>query len=187
MKIRTLLALLFALFCCVEESMAWSAHKLEQKSEKALTGLYTNNPKAEALGQKAIAVLIFPEVIKAGFIIGGARGDGVLFRNGKVAGYYNTTALSYGFQAGIERFGYALFFMNEQALNYLHQSDGFELGGSPSLVVLDAGVSGSLSTMTLQHGIYALFFNQRGLMAGLSLQGTKISEFIPTKGYSKEL
>ncbi len=161
--------------------MAWSAHKLEAKSEKVLTRLYANNPRAAALGQKAIAVLVFPEIIKAGFIVGGQRGDGVLFRNGKVAGYYNTTAASYGLQAGIQRFGYALFFMNEEALNYLHKSDGFELGGAPSLVVLDAGASGSLSTTTLQKGIYALFFSQRGLMAGLSLQGTKISEFVPTK------
>ena len=181
MKKITLLLALLALFFCSQQSMAWSAHKLEKKSEEALTKLYANNPKAAELGKKAIAVLIFPEIVKGGFMIGGQRGDGVLFRDGKVAGYYNTTAGSYGLQVGIQRFSYALFFMNEEALNYLHTSDGFELGGAPSLVVLDAGASGSLSTTTLQKGIYALFFGQRGLMAGLSLQGTKISEFVPTK------
>lgn len=181
MKKTTLLIFMLTVLSSLGHVMAWSAHRLEKKSEQTLISLYKNNPRAEALGNKAIAVLVFPEIIKAGFIVGAQRGDGVLFLKGKIAGYYNTTAASYGLQAGIQRFGYALFFMNEGALNYLHKSDGFELGGAPSLVVLDAGLSGSLSTTTLQHGIYALFFNQRGLMAGLSLQGTKISEFIPTK------
>ncbi|MFZ4116353.1 MAG: YSC84-related protein [Chthoniobacterales bacterium] len=181
MKKITLLIALFALFFCSEQSMAWSAHKLEAKSEKALAKLYENNPKAAELGKKAVAILVFPEIVKAGFIVGGQRGDGVLFRDGKAAGYYNTTAASYGLQAGIQRFGYVLFFMNEEALSYLKTSNGFELGGAPSLVILDAGASGSLSTTTLQKGIYALFFSQQGLMAGLSLQGTKVTEYIPSK------
>jgi lipid-binding SYLF domain-containing protein len=181
MKKITLLLTLLVLLLCSEQSMAWSSQKLEKKSEEALTRLYKNNPKAAELGNKAIAVLVFPEIIKGALIFGAGRGDGVLFREGKVAGYYNTSSASYGLQAGIQRFGYALFFMNQEALSYLQKSDGFELGGAPSLVVLDAGASGSLSTTTLQHGIYALFFSQRGLMASLSIQGTKITEFVPTK------
>ncbi len=179
-KITATLAALTLLFFA-QQSMAWSAQKLEEKSEKALAKLYARNPQTAALGKKAAAVLVFPEIVRAGFIIGGQRGDGVLFLHGKVAGYYNTTSASYGLQAGIQRFGYALFFMNEESLKYFKKSDGFELGGAPSLVVLDMGISGSLSTMTLQKGIYALFFNQQGLMAGLSLQGTKITEYIPSK------
>ncbi|MCF7729648.1 MAG: lipid-binding SYLF domain-containing protein [Chthoniobacterales bacterium] len=181
MKKITLLLTLLTLLISSERSMAWSAHKLEKKSEEALSRLYKNNPKAQELGNKAIAVLVFPEIIKGALIFGASRGDGVLFEDGRVAAYYNTSSASYGLQLGIQRFGYVLFFMNKEALSYLKKSEGFELGGAPSLVVLDAGASGSLSTTTLQDGIYALFFSQRGLMASLSLQGTKITEFVPTK------
>ena len=160
--------------------MAWSAHQIDKKSQKALAELYKKNPQAEALGKKAVAVLVFPEIIKAGFIFGGQRGDGALIRGGHVVGYYNTTAASYGLQAGIQKYGYALFFMNEMAVNALTNSDGFELGAGPSIVVADAGFARSLSTMTTQKDIYAFFFDQKGLMAGLGIQGTKITKFTPS-------
>jgi lipid-binding SYLF domain-containing protein len=98
-----------------------------------------------------------------------------------VAGYYNSTAASYGLQAGVQKFSYALFFMDKDSLQYLNKSGGFEVGGAPSLVVADEGFSRSLSTTTLQKGIYAFFFGQKGLMAGLSLQGTKISQYTPSE------
>jgi lipid-binding SYLF domain-containing protein len=133
------------------------------------------------LSRQAVAILVFPEIIKAGLIIGAQRGDGVLFQGGNVAGFYNTTAASYGLQAGVQKFGYALFFMNQKALDYFYNSDGFELGGAPSLTVVDMGVARSLSTTTLQKDIYAFFFDQKGLMGGLSLQGTKITKFTPSR------
>ncbi|MFI0347758.1 MAG: YSC84-related protein [Chthoniobacterales bacterium] len=167
-------------FGIAHSSLAMSAHQLDKKSKKALAELYRKNPKAEALGKKAVAVLIFPEIIKAGFMIGGQRGDGALIRGGSVVGYYNTTAASYGFQAGIQKFGYALFFMNEKSLDYLNNSDGFELGAGPSIVVVDAGYASSFSTTTLQKDIYAFFFSQKGLMAGIGIQGTKITKFTPS-------
>lgn len=177
----SLFFLLAVFFVSTHQSMAWDSAKLDHKSYSALLKLYQKTPKARELGDKAVAVLIFPEIIKAGFMIGGLRGDGVLFRGNKPVGYYNTTAISYGLQAGIQRYGYALFFMNEKALEYFNKSDGFEFGAGPTLTVVDAGVARSLSTTTLQKDIYAFFFSQRGLMAGLSLQGTKITKFTPSE------
>lgn len=177
---RLLLPLLL-LASTAPSSRADSAAELTRKSERAIQHLYKTNRKAGEIGEKAIAVLVFPEVYKAGFMIGAQRGDGVLFRDGKVAGYYNTTAASYGLQAGIQKFAYALFFMDQQSLDYFNKSNGFELGGAPSLTVVDEGVASSLSTTTLQKGIYAFFFSQKGLMAGLSLQGTKITKYHPSE------
>jgi len=154
---------------------------MRAQSETALQKLYAKNPKAREIGEKSIAVLIFPEIIKAGFMVGAQRGDGVLFKDGKVAGYYNTTSLSYGLQAGIQKFGYALFFMDQKSLNFLKKSGGFDLGTAPSLVVVDEGVAGTLSTTSLQKGIYAFIFSQKGLMGGLSLQGTKVTEYTPSR------
>jgi lipid-binding SYLF domain-containing protein len=84
-------------------------------------------------------------------------------------------AASYGLQAGVQVFGYALFFMSESALRYLDTSGGFELGSGPSIVILDTGGARALTTSTIQSDIYAVFFDQKGLMAGLGLQGSKIS------------
>jgi lipid-binding SYLF domain-containing protein len=93
-----------------------------------------------------------------------------------VAGYYNSLAGSYGLQAGVQTFGYALFFMNEAALAYLDKSDGWEIGVGPSIVVVDEGVGKSLTSTTITHDVYAFIFDQKGLMAGLGIQGSKISK-----------
>jgi lipid-binding SYLF domain-containing protein len=127
------------------------------------------------LGGKARAVLVFPSILKAGFMFGGQLGNGVLMKGGRTAGYYNSVAASYGFQAGVQKFGYALFFMNDAALAYLDKSGGFEIGIGPSIVVVDEGVGKSLTSTTLTHDVYAFIFDQKGLMAGLGIQGSKIT------------
>jgi len=121
-------------------------------------------------------MLIFPGIVKAGFLFGAQYGEGVLRVKGRKAGYYNTVAASYGLQAGVQSFGYVLFFMTDSALNYLNKSEGFEIGVGPSIVVLDAGKAKTLTTTTGQSDIYAFIFDQKGLMAGLGLQGSKISK-----------
>jgi hypothetical protein len=176
----TLIAFIATLLL-VPQADAETSAQLRRQSENALHRLYRSNHGARAIGDKSVAVLIFPTVYKAGFIGGAQSGNGILFKNGRVEGYYNTTAVSYGLQAGIQEFSYALFFMNEHALQYLNKSGGFELGGAPSLVVADEGFSTSMSTTTLQKGIVAFFFGQKGLMAGLGLQGTKITRYTPSE------
>jgi lipid-binding SYLF domain-containing protein len=96
--------------------------------------------------------------------------------HGKTTGYYNTAAASFGLQAGAQSFGYALFFMTDSALKYLHESKGWELGSGLSIVVVDAGFARSLSTTTAKSDIYAFFFDQKGLMAGIGIQGSKITK-----------
>jgi lipid-binding SYLF domain-containing protein len=125
---------------------------------------------------KAKGVLVFPSIVKGGFMVGGQYGEGALFRGGKVSGYYSTLQMSYGLQAGLQKYGYVLFFMTESAFKYLDKSDGWELGMGPSIVVVDEGTARSMTTTTMQSDIYAFFFDQTGLMGGLGLQGTKITK-----------
>jgi lipid-binding SYLF domain-containing protein len=158
---------------------AASAAELNRDSASALKGLVAANPKADAIAKEARAILVFPRIYKAGFLFGGQFGDGALREGDKVIGYYRSVAASYGLQAGVQAFGYALFFMNDNALAYLKKSEGFELGVGPSIVVLDKGMAGSLSTTTGRSDIYAVFFDQKGLMAGLGIQGTKITRIHP--------
>lgn len=159
---------------------ASSASQISRDSRAALRSLYAQNSAARALGQRAKGVLVFPSVVKGGFMVGAQAGNGAMIRDtGEISGFYQTTAASYGLQAGIQEFGYALFFMDDSAYRNLNRSGGWELGSSPSLVVVDKGVAGSLTTATINKGTYAFFFNQRGLMGGLGLQGSKITRIHP--------
>ena len=157
-----------------------SASQISRDSRAALASLYAQNPGAKALGRKARAVLVFPSIVKGGFVVGAQAGNGAMIRDtGEISGFYQTTAASYGLQAGVQKFGYALFFMNDQAFRNIHPSRGWEIGSSPSLVIVDKGMATSLTTTTLDKNIYAFFFNQRGLMGGLGLQGSKITRIQP--------
>ena len=158
---------------------AASAAELDRESATALKQLLKSDEGARSLAKKARAVLVFPKIVKGGFVIGGQYGDGALRSGGKATAYYRSIAASYGLQAGVQAFGYALFFMNDKALDYLKKSEGFELGIGPSIVVLDKGTAKALTTTTARSDIYAVFFDQKGLMAGLGVQGTKITQIHP--------
>ena len=142
---------------------------------RAIQDMYAEEPKSKDLVARSKGILVFPTILKAGFMFGGQYGEGALRKKGRTVGYYNTVAASYGFQAGIQTYGYALIFMTDAALKYLDKSEGFELGSAPSIVVLDKGAAGGISTSSAQSDMYAMFFDQRGLMGGLGLQGTKVS------------
>ena len=161
-------------------SLAASKATIDRDAKATLDRLYKENPGAKALGEKSVGVLVFPSIVKGGFIIAGQFGDGALRKNGKSVAYYRSLAASYGFQAGAQAFGYVLFFMDQDSLRYLDNSAGFELGTGPSLVVLDSGFGKNFSTTTLQKGIYAFIFDQKGLMGGVGIQGTKITKINPT-------
>ncbi len=161
--------------------LAASASQIDRDVDAALVSLYGQTPKAKELAGTAKGILVFPKILKAGLIIGAQGGEGALRANGKTAGYYSTVAVSYGLQAGVQWFGYAMFFRTDKALGYLDKSDGWEIGSGPSIAIVDKGLAKSLSTTTLKDDIYVFFFDQKGLMAGLGLQGTKISKFTPDK------
>ena len=157
-----------------------SASQIARDSRKALDSLYAQNPAARAIGKKAKGVLVFPSIVKGGLIVGAQAGNGAMIRNtGDIGGYYQTTAASYGLQAGVQEFGYALFLIDDEAFASINRSGGWDLGSSPSLVVVDKGMAANLSVATLDKGTYAFIFDQRGLMGGLGLQGSKITRIYP--------
>ena len=162
-------------------AVAASAAEIDREATAALDKLYRRVPGAKELAERAKAILVFPSVMKGGLILGGHYGDGALRKDGKTVGYYNTAALSYGLQAGAQTFGYALFFMGDGALAYLDSSSGWEIGAGPEVVVVDEGMAKSVTSSTARDDIYAFIFNQKGLMAGLGLQGSKITRIHPDK------
>ena len=155
---------------------AASAAGIDADVDAALMKLYEEQPAAKMLADKAVAILVFPNMVKAGFVVGAQYGEGALLKKGRTVGYYNSVAASYGLQAGAQTFGYVLFLMTPSAVHYLNRSGGWEIGVGPSVVVADEGVARALTSTTLKSDVYAFIFDQKGLMAGIGLQGSKITK-----------
>jgi lipid-binding SYLF domain-containing protein len=176
----TLLAAPVAAIGARGAAAASDAAEIDRDATAALHRLYAIDHRAAALGPKAAGILIFPKIVKAGFIFGGQGGKGALRVGGKTRGYYTIAAASWGLQAGVQWFSYALFFMNQNALHYLDQSDGWAIGTDPNVVVVNRGVGTTLNSTTLAKDVIAFPFGQKGLMADISVQGSKITTYNPS-------
>lgn len=161
-------------------AQAATAKTIDKEVDAALKRLTAGGKKTRDLMQKAVAILVFPKILKGGLIIGGEYGDGALRIGRKTAGYYNIAAASLGLQAGGQSFSYALLFMNQGALDYLQKSDGWAIGSGPSVVVMDKGTAASATSTTITQDVVAIPYGQHGLMAGVSLEGSKITRITPS-------
>ena len=168
------LALILPLLCGTAQ--AASKAELDAESKRVFEKLIAQVPAARALNERAMAVLVFPSITKAGFMVGGQYGEGVLWKRGKPVAYYNTAGASYGLQAGAQKYGYAMFFMTKKGLEALDATKGFEVGVGPSVVVVDQGMAKSMTSTTITDDVYAFIFGQKGLMAGIGIQGNKITK-----------
>jgi len=165
----------FMMASAFDRAAAASTEDLHRDADQALQLLYKTDPIAQRVSKQAKAVLIFPNVVKAGLIFGGAYGEGVLMKGSTIDGYFNSFTGSWGLQAGAQSYSYAVFLMTDEAVEYLDKSQGWEVGVGPTVVVMDEGAAKNLSTSTLKDAAYAFIFDQQGLMAGVSIEGTKIS------------
>ena len=176
MKLMTTAVVLTVILCTTQIHPALAGDVVVADANAALDKLYAKESVAKMLSEKAAGILVFPNIVKAGFIVGGHYGEGALLRDGRLVAHYNSVAASYGLQAGVQSYGYVLFLMNDKTLQYLDSSDGWEIGVGPSIVIIDAGKAKTMTTLTLKDDVYAFIFNQQGLMAGLGLQGSKITK-----------
>ena len=182
-KRRRLLAARFAIAIAISFSIAITNHataastakEINADVDRALGVLFRTNPVAEDISKQARAVLVFPKIVKAGLIFGGSYGEGVLKRGSSFANYYSSASASWGLQAGAQSYSYAVFLMNDKAVEYLNQSKGWEIGVGPTVVIVNEGVAKNLSSTTLKDDAYAFIFGQQGLMAGVSIEGSKIT------------
>jgi lipid-binding SYLF domain-containing protein len=175
LRVRYLALVMGAVAMCSTGAFALTAKDLHRDANQALHRLTSTTPLAADLSKKAKAVLIFPNIVKAGLIFGGAYGEGVMKQGAKIAGYYNSVSASFGWQAGAQSYGYVVFLMSNKAVKYLRDTKGWEIGTGPTVVVMDEGVAKNLTSSTLKDEAYAFIFDQQGLMASLSIEGTNIS------------
>ena len=174
------LCLLVGLSLGARPAAAQQRPALDRDVHAAIQLLLDTTPAARRLASSVRGALIFPNIVKAGFLVGVQYGNGALVRRKKgggyyIANYYNIKSASYGLQAGVQSFGYVMALMSDAAVEHVETSDGWELGVGPSIVIVDEGIAKSLTTETAKSDVYAFTFGQRGLMAGLGLQGSKIT------------
>lgn len=138
--------------------------------------LFRTVPAARELASKSAGVLVFPSVTQAGFVVGGQYGQGVLFKNGVATGYYNIAGGSFGLQIGAQSFSQVYMFTTPEALKTFEETKGLEVGAGLDFAVADVGTSGEISSSTLQKPVVIWVFGQQGLMAGVTVEGQKITQ-----------
>jgi lipid-binding SYLF domain-containing protein len=158
-----------------KDDQAEKRHTLDTGFDTTLSRLYSEAHGSRELVSKAHGVLIFPSVIDAGFVVGGQYGEGSLRVAGHTTGYYSTTTGSIGWQIGAQSRAIVLLFMTDESLNHFRNADGWSAGGDASVAVLKVGANGDLDTSTATGQVDAFLLTNSGIMAGASLDGTKIS------------
>ena len=160
-------------------ALAASVSEIDRNATQALSMLYATTPGARALADKSKAILIFPSIVKGGFIVAGQFGEGALRKRGMTVGYYRSIAASYGFQAGAQSFGYVLFFMDEASLAYLNKSGGL---GTRNWAESHSGGQGIRQEFVNDHnaeGGLCFYLQPERPMGGIGLQGSKITKINP--------
>jgi lipid-binding SYLF domain-containing protein len=180
MNYKILLLLLGVMFVTTSATADDDAAALDNDVRAAIELLVETTPAAKELAATAKGALVFPNVTKAGFLVGVQYGNGALIKRKQGGGYYiskyySLKSGSYGFQAGVQHFGYAMLLMTDTAVEYIETSSGWEVGVGPTIVAVDEGAAKTFTTTTTDDDIYAFTFGQEGLMAGMGLQGTKIT------------
>lgn len=170
-----LAAFLFVLLA-VPAVQAASQEEIDAKVKEALENFYQHTSAGKALAGKAAGVLVFPNIIKAGFGIGGEYGEGALLVKGKTVAYYNIASASIGFQLGAQSRSQIILFMNDQVLSKFRNSSGWEAGVDGSVALATLGAGGEIGTETAKEPIIGFVFSNKGLMYNLSLEGSKITE-----------
>jgi lipid-binding SYLF domain-containing protein len=175
MKSRKCIYILLLMFCFTAAGHAASKMEIDAKVEEALEQFYEKSSAGQKLVERAAGVLIFPEVIKAGFGIGGEYGEGALLVNGKTRDYYSIAAASIGLQLGAQIKSQIILFMNEKVLAEFRDSKGWKAGVDGSVAIAEFGAGGELDTSTAQEPIIGFIFSNKGLMYNLTFEGSKIT------------
>lgn len=159
-----------------EPALAKSAEELDAETNQALDALFAESSAAKELAEKAQGILVFPSITKGGLIVGGEYGEGALRVDGKTEGYYSSASGSIGLQIGVSSRSLVFMYMTEEALEKFMNADGWEAGVDADVTVVEAGATGSLDTTTAQNPVIAFNFGEEGLMAGVSVEGTKVTK-----------
>jgi lipid-binding SYLF domain-containing protein len=166
---------LLAIVAAAPAAKSASGREIDAGVNATLERFYRNIGGAHELAQKAVGVLVFPSVVKAGFGIGGEYGEGALRINGRTADYYNMVSASIGFQLGVQERSVIIMFMTPQALDQFRRTAGWKIGADASVAIVTLGVGGSIDTNKITSPVVGFVLDPKGLMYNLTLEGSKIT------------
>ncbi len=166
----------FALIVFPLTASAASKEEIDINVEEALVKFAEESPAGKRLAERAVGMLVFPRVIKAGIGIGGEYGEGALIVNGQTVDYYNTASASIGFQLGAQLKSQIVMFMTDEALANFRNSDGWEAGVDGSVALVEFGAGGEISSNSAQSPIIGFIFSNKGLMYNLTFEGSKMTK-----------
>jgi len=178
MNLRKVCLRLIPLLALIASTTAIAASKeeIDANVQEAITNFYKHTSAGKSLAQKASGMLVFPNVIKAGFGVGGEYGEGALLIKGEPVAYYNVASASIGFQLGAQARSEIILFMNDKVLSQFRDSAGWKAGVDGSVAIATLGAGGAISTETAKEPIIGFIFSNKGLMYNLSLEGSKITK-----------
>lgn len=178
MKLKQLLLIATGIFTAIAFSSAYAASKEEIDAEvhETIANFYKHTSAGEELAGKASGMLVFPQVIKAGFGVGGEYGEGALIVDGETVGYYNIAAASIGLQIGAQARSEIILFMSDKVLKEFQSSYGWKAGVDGSVALATLGAGGSIDSETAKAHIIGFIFSNKGLMYNLSFEGSKITK-----------
>lgn len=148
---------------------------MDARVREALATLYAQAGDAKALAEKAQGVLVFPNVVKGGLIVGGEYGEGALLSHGRVVDYYTLKSASLGLQLGGQTRKVFLLFMTPEVLDGFVHSTGWKAGVDGSIALATLGAARTVNSAISGKPIIAFVLASRGLMGNLTLEGSRIS------------
>jgi lipid-binding SYLF domain-containing protein len=173
------LVMVTALVATPRASEAASAAAIEADANETLHSFVRQVPGARELASKAVGILVFPSVIKAGIGFGGEYGEGILLNQQRVVGYYNLISASFGFQLGVQQRSVIIMFMTRDALDGFEARAGWKVGVDGSVTIITVGVGGAIDSDKVVSPVIGFILDQKGLMYNLTLEGSKISRIDP--------
>jgi lipid-binding SYLF domain-containing protein len=154
---------------------AATAAEIEHDADETLHSFVRQVGGARELANKAVGILVFPSVVKAGFGVGGEYGEGLLIVDQQPTGYYNLISASFGFQLGVQERAVIIMFMTQNALDQFNRLAGWKVGVDGSVTIITLGVGGSIDTDKVTQPVIGFVLDQKGLMYNLTLEGSKIT------------
>ncbi|HML92802.1 YSC84-related protein [Methyloceanibacter sp.] len=167
---------LTASFVAPSQAEAASAKEIEADVNDTLHSFVDQIGGARALANKAVGILVFPSIVKAGIGIGGEYGEGMLIVDKRPAGFYNLVGASFGFQLGVQQRSVIIMFMTQDALDQFHSLSGFKIGVDASVAIITVGAGGSIDTDRITQPVIGFVLDPKGLMYNLTLEGSKITK-----------
>lgn len=154
---------------------AGSAYEIDREVDETLDRFFYKIGGAHELARKAVGILVFPSIIKAGFGFGGEYGEGALRIRGRTVDYYNIVSASFGFQIGVQERAVIIMFMTPEALDQFRRTAGWKVGADASVAIITLGIGGSIDTNKITSPVVGFVLDPKGLMYNLTLEGSKIS------------